>query len=131
MIPEQFKSQVIEEGIAFVRTITEAYGAEDGMKLWEQIAAVLDPDVKGEMFFAMITGTPLHTITVTDVTAHSRNNKIEMIKTIRAVTGWGLKEAKDAADNMWVNSFPVKLVILPKMRKAEAEQQLRVAGCVM
>lgn len=30
-----------------------------------------------------------------------KNNKIKIIKYVRVVTGWGLKETKDFVDNCW------------------------------
>ena len=56
MIPAEFKEDIIQSGINFMRVITEAYGTDEGMKLWDTIATTLDPDVKGQIFFAMLTG---------------------------------------------------------------------------
>ena len=55
-IPAEHRHDIIQSGIDFLRSITEAYGSEEGMKLWDNIAGTLDPDVKGSIFFAMITG---------------------------------------------------------------------------
>jgi hypothetical protein len=102
MIPGEFKERIIQDGILFISSITEAYGPEIGIKLWEQIASVLDPSVKGEIFFAMISGhyqgrIRLH---IEDLTYDIPLSKIEIIKTIRSYTGLGLKEAKDIIDNL-------------------------------
>ena len=56
MIPAAYKEDIIQIGINFMRSITEAYGTDEGMKLWDTIASTLDPDVKGEIFFDMLTG---------------------------------------------------------------------------
>ena len=56
MIPAEHKEDIIQSGINFMRVITEAYGTDEGMKLWDTIATTLDPDVKGQIFFAMLTG---------------------------------------------------------------------------
>ena len=95
-IPDEHKASVISNGLHFMRSITESYGAEKGLELWEQIASVLDPDVKGEIFFAMITGQYNNRLELRGVGAYS--NAVSCIKEIRTWTGFGLKEAKDTFD---------------------------------
>ena len=104
MIPDEFKDRIVQDGILLISSITEAYGAETGMKLWEQIAAVLDPSIKGEIFFAMISGQYQSRIRlhIPNLNVDIRFNKIEIIKTIRNYTGLGLKEAKDIIDNLFL-----------------------------
>ena len=98
MIPAEHKQEIIQSGINFMRSITEAYGSDEGMKLWDNIASVLDPDVKGQIFFAMLTGQYTNVINVTGHTIGA--DFVRMIKTIRNVDkrGLGLKEAKDLVD---------------------------------
>lgn len=95
MLPEEHKSDLITSGIQFLRTITEAYGSEKGMEMWEKISDAIDPDLKGQIFFAMLTGDYEGTIIVTGV---QDNMLINSIKEIRAATGWGLKDSKDFVD---------------------------------
>jgi len=57
MIPVEHKEDVIQSGINFMRAITSAYGTDEGIKLWDTIANTLDTDVKGEIFFAMLTAS--------------------------------------------------------------------------
>jgi hypothetical protein len=97
-LPEEHKTAIISNGLHFVRSITEAYGAEKGMELWEQIASVLDPEVKGQLFFAMITGTYNDRIEIRGVSAS--HNAVSCIKEIRQWTGLGLKESKDIVDRL-------------------------------
>lgn len=99
MIPSEHATSVIQTGLMFLKAITIAYGTEEGMKLWDAMNANLDPDVKGSIFFAMVTGTYEDSITLQRVRANA--NKIEIIKKIREVTGDGLKEAKDKADELF------------------------------
>ena len=106
MIPEDHKSAVISTGLHFMRSITEAYGADEGLKLWDTIASTLDPDVKGEIFFAMLTGTHNDTIVLRDITTADR---IACIKEIRTWTGYGLKEAKDTVDLVRVKPVQIKV----------------------
>ena len=126
MIPSEHKQDVIQSGMNFMRAITEAYGTDEGMKLWDGIASVLDPDVKGQIFFAMLTGEYTNTITVT---GHNPNaNRIAMIKAIRTVDrrGPGLKEAKDMSDLISMGKS-IKIEVEPANR-SRALIELRSAG---
>jgi hypothetical protein len=96
MIPEDHKDAIVTNGLHFMRSITEAYGADEGMRLWETIASTLDPDVKGQIFFAMITGTHNNRIVLKRV--GSNTDRVARIKEIRNWTILGLKEAKDVSD---------------------------------
>ena len=105
-IPQEHKQAVISTAMRFVKSITEAYGADEGIKLWENISAVLDPDVKGEMFFAMITGQYRDQIVITGYKYKNGSpfsagfDIISAIKTIREYDNrrLGLKESKDLMD---------------------------------
>ena len=126
MIPAEHKEDIIQSGINFMRSVTEAYGTDEGMKLWETIASTLDPDVKGQIFFAMLTGEYNNIITIT---GHNPGaDRVRMIKTIRTVDkrNLGLKEAKDMSDHLLVGNT-VKLEIDPSVRSA-ALMELRKAG---
>lgn len=124
MIPAEFKQDVIQSGINFMRSITEAYGTDEGMKLWNSIADTLDPDVKGQIFFAMLTGEFNGIITISSYQPGS--NRVSMIKAIRIVSGLGLKEAKDLSDELGAGKT-IKINCNPKTR-AQALLELRNAG---
>lgn len=124
MIPAEFKEDIIQSGINFMRSITEAYGTDEGMKLWDGIASVLDPDVKGQIFFAMLTGEYNGIISISS--ANPSSNRVWRVKAIRTVTGLGLKEAKDLSDDV-DGGKTVKLNCDPKKR-SEALFELRNAG---
>lgn len=101
MIPEDHKTSIISNGLHFMRAITEAYGSDKGLELWEQITSVLDPDVKGQIFFAMITGTYNDRILLKGVSnSPGAHNAVACIKEIRTWSGMGLKEAKDMYDRL-------------------------------
>jgi len=126
MIPAENKQDIIQSGMNFMRSITEAYGTDEGMKLWDTIASTLDPDVKGQIFFAMLTGEYTNIITVT---SHSPTaNRVAMIKAIRTVDrrGPGLKEAKDMSD-MISSGKAIKIEVDPANR-SKAISELRSAG---
>jgi hypothetical protein len=109
-----------------MRSITEAFGNEEGMKLWDTIADTLDPDVKGQIFFAMLTGEYNGIVTLTGSSAHA--NKVSLIKAVRSVDNrrLGLKEAKDICDMLWEGK-PQKLHVDPKNRNM-VMRELRDAG---
>lgn len=111
MIPIEHKDAVIANGMHFMRSITEAYGADEGMRLWETIAGTLDPDVKGQIFFAMITGTHNNRILLRRVGANT--DRVARIKEIRNWTGLGLKEAKDLSDMVELGK-PMSISIKPQ-----------------
>ena len=126
MIPAECKDDIIQSGMTFMRAITEAYGTDAGMKLWDTIATTLDPDVKGQIFFAMLTGEYNSIITINGYQPGSNN--IGMIKTIRMVDKrkLGLKEAKDLADTL-SSGKTIKLEVDPKVRGSMLTE-LRKAG---
>jgi hypothetical protein len=100
MIPEEHKTSLITNGLHFMRAITEAYGADTGLELWEQITNVLDPDVKGQIFFAMITGQYNDRILLKGLGAVASANAVACIKELRTWSGLGLKESKDIYDRL-------------------------------
>lgn len=99
-IPTEYEGEIIRNGMLFMRTITNAYGAEEGMRLWDTIASTLDPDIKGKIFVTMLIGGYSGTLVAAIDRRYYNDNRVEGIKAIRAVTGYGLKEAKDAHDDM-------------------------------
>jgi len=111
MIPEEHKDAIVANGLHFMRSITEAYGAVEGMRLWNTIADTLDPDVKGQIFFAMITGTHNNRIVLKRVGANT--DRVARIKEIRNWTGLGLKEAKDLSDMVELGK-PMSLTVRPQ-----------------
>lgn len=115
MIPELYRPQVISTAAQFVQSITKAYGADVGMELWDKISSVLDPSVKGDLFFEMIAGDINHQLVIklAGPAAHSNVNKIGLIKLIRehAVTKPGLKEAKDLVDALTAYGRPITILV--------------------
>lgn len=95
---EHVRDTIVVSGLQFMRSITEAYGSERGMALWESISDTLGPNLKGEIFFRLLTGNGSSTITVLSSMAKPSNLFISYIKAVRKYTGWGLKEAKDFCD---------------------------------
>jgi hypothetical protein len=114
-ISDENMDAIVSDGIAFIRSITTAYGSETGMELWETIADTLDPDVKGKIFFALLTGSHEDRVTLSGAVAGS--NKIICIKLIRQYTGLGLVEAKDAYEQAGDYGQQVSLKVSPRERR--------------
>ena len=129
MIPEEHRTDIVQSGINFIRSITEAYGSDEGMKLWETMADTLDPSIKGHIFFAMLTGEYNSVISIYKF--DSAANKVAMIKAIRTVDKrrLGLKEAKDMCDSLFVGNT-IRIEVEPNTRNGSL-LLLRMAGfCV-
>lgn len=116
-IPKDHEPQLLQSGIHFMRSITEAYGSEEGMRLWDAIASTLDPDIKGKIFIALLTGeyNDQLTLQIDMVKYRGHVNRVEGIKAIRMSTGLGLKEAKDIHDNLAMGKIE-KITIDPATR---------------
>lgn len=124
-IPADHKQAIIQDGMHFMRSITECYGHEDGMKLWDQIASVLDPSVKGEIFFALLTGQHADRMNIS--CEANVDNRVAQIKAIRMATGLGLKEAKDISDEMIQGK--IKLITLQDpSKRANTLREFREVG---
>ncbi len=114
---------IVVDGISFMRSITEIYGSEKGMEVWDKIVNTLDPEIKGNIFFAMLTGTHESRITLSGF--YTNANKIACIKIIRQYTGMSLTEAKNAYELSEFN--PVSIKIDAKKRR-EVVEELRQSG---
>jgi hypothetical protein len=127
-IPAEHRELLVSTGIAFLRSITEAYGTDTGMELWEKINSTLDPDVKGSIFFAMLTGDHQGGILVP---MQNVSEKITAIKAVREAAGkdnMGLKEAKDFVESLPYGSLTLKV---PVQDRLYAIRRLREGGIVL
>jgi hypothetical protein len=127
-ISDECMDAIICDGIAFLRSITTAYGSDEGMKLWDTIASTLDPSVKGKIFFAMLTDSHDDRVTLTGSVAGS--NKIMCIKLIRQYTGYGLIEAKNAYEQAGEYGQKVPVKVDPKQRRLFIDE-LRQNGMIV
>ena len=87
--------EVVFDGIRFLESLTRHYGPDHGMAVWEKMGEVLGPDIKGQVFFSMLTGESSNRVRIQ---AGTCTEAVAAIKAIRSGTGYGLKEAKDAWD---------------------------------
>jgi hypothetical protein len=131
MLPEKHKEDLIGAGIGFMQTIADVYGPDKGMELWSTIADTIDPDLKGEIFMAMLTGNYRRDkIHVKNPFVSKMADKIAVIKCIRTYDRrkLGLKEAKDIADRLDMAGSEV-LEVDPNIRPTFAVE-LRKLGLV-
>lgn len=119
---------VIRDGIRFLESLTRHYGQEEGLRIWEGIGEVVGADVKGQIFFAMLTGETSNRVGFRQGTA-AHGYAVPCIKAIRGATGMGLKEAKDAFDASSVKRTYVEC------RDSDAAHALCIAlrgfGCIV
>lgn len=117
---------IVSAGIDFMKTITDIYGAESGIDVWNNIADNVGSDFKGAVFFTLLAGGIHNEITLTEI---DHANAITSIKAIRTATGLGLKDAKDAFDKVRGSGHPVKLSNHTAFKRHEIISILREAKC--
>lgn len=127
-ISDEHLDAIVSDGIAFIRSITTAYGSDTGMELWDTIANTLDPSIKGKIFFAMLTGSHEDRVTLTGTVPGAA--KINCIKIIRQFTGLGLVEAKNAYENASDYGQTITLKVDSKQRRAMVDE-LRQNGMIV
>mgnify|MGYP003345192649 CR=1 FL=1 len=133
MIPDNHKTAIVDAGINFLQAITHAYGTETGLQLWESMNQVLDDDVRGQVLLALLSGRHSADITIRGISASPMHmsltgNIINMIKVLRSITNWGLKESKDAVDRL--REYHPSPVTIPctQVSRSRALQLLEDAG---
>lgn len=103
MIPDQHRHALVDASIGFMQTVADIYGAEKGQELWNEIAKVIDPELKNEVFMAMLTGNyRLDKFTVKNPYLGPVPGKVALIRCIRTYDrrNLGLRDAKDIADRL-------------------------------
>jgi ribosomal protein L7/L12 len=87
--------EVVFDGIRFLESITRHYGPEKGIEVWDKMGEAIGEDIKGKVFFSMLTGESSNRVRIQKGNC---NQAVAAIKAIRMGTGLGLKDAKDAYD---------------------------------
>lgn len=126
MDPQDTMDMVVRDGIRFLESLTRHYGQEEGLRIWDGIGEVVGTDVKGRIFFTMLTGeapTRVGFLTTTAADGYA----VPIIKAIRGSTGMGLKEAKDAYDASLIKRTYVECANNESARALEIA--LRGFGC--
>lgn len=122
------KRELTDSGLMFLRAIGNVYGSERAMEMWQQLADIVNPDLKGWTFEAMLLGRMESSIVITGLAIHV--NKIGIIKAIRT---WdrrslGLKEAKDMLDGLIESGKEIVLEVNYN-RVSAAANEFRTLGC--
>lgn len=118
MLSEEDRHNLVGAGISFMQSVADIYGAEKGMELWSTIADTIDPDLKGDVFMAMLRGNfRQDKINVKQAYHGPVPNKVGLIKCLRAYDrrALGLKDAKDIADQLEMGK-QVILEVHPEIR---------------
>lgn len=126
---QQQENDLISAATLFIKTLTDIEGPEHGMELWDRIAQVIDPDIKGKIFFSLLTNSygtivihPIHPNDLKEV----QINKVSIIRCIRLYTGLGLKEGIGIL-NQILDGQCVKISVDPK-DTIKALNELRTYG---
>ncbi len=109
--------EVVFDGIRFLESLSRCYGPEKGIEVWEKMGEAIGDDIKGKVFFSMLTGESSNRVRIQSGTC---NQAVAAIKAIRAGTGYGLKEAKDAWD-----LSQVRVVVLDNVDRNEKSHMVR------
>lgn len=125
-LSEEQKENLIVSGTDFMRTVTETWGPEAGMEMWDTIATTVGQDFKGAVFFTMLTGTHLGDVRLHDADVQQY---VEVIKTVRQFTGYGLKEAKDSCDYARGPIKKTQKLPVTVGKRQEFVKALRALGC--
>ena len=132
MISETEQQDLVWASIGLMQTVTDIYGPEQGMELWNTIADTIDPDLKNAVFVAMLTGSyDRNRITVCNPLMGPVSDKVGLIRCIRTYDSrrLGLKEAKDIADSL-ADAGRVVLEVEPEI-KPTFRVELRKFGLVV
>jgi hypothetical protein len=84
--------EIVWAAIEFARVVREHSDATD--EQIEQMFDVFDPGLKRAILMTVLNPMGI----VRSAADNGYRNKIQAIKEVRALTGWGLKEAKDFVD---------------------------------
>lgn len=122
---------VIADGVQFLQSLTAHYGTEKGMEVWESMGAAMGKEVKGKVFFAMLSGTVgnVRVRFTTNTSTFVANGAVACIKAIRAATNMGLKEAKDLYDLSKIGNVNCTAISVEQARILVRE--LRDLGCTV
>lgn len=119
------EARLVSDSIQFISTLTELYGNDKGMELWNKFGDVVGTDLQGKVFFAMLSGATGNG--VLRIRTDTAKEVVSTIKCIREYTGYGLKEAKDAYDN--ARDRVTEVQCIDRKLIAEFARNLRFLGC--
>jgi len=120
------RERLIQSSVDFIRCLTDNYGVEAGMRMWATIADTVDPKLKGDIFFAVISGAQSGFVVLSNI---KTTDRVAAVKEIRTWSGMGLKEAVDAVKSVESGKI-TKIEIDPKNHHS-AVAGLRRVGFVV
>ena len=118
-------ASVIRDGIRFMESLTRHYGTDRGQEIWEGIGNVVGTEVKGKIFFAMVSGEISNRVIFSTTRC---TEKVRGIKLIREFTGMGLREAKDLFESAQISPNSIDCTDSESARTLIT--QFRAIGCV-
>lgn len=109
--------QIIVDGIHLLESIGRYYGPEKSIEIWDKMGEAMGPDIKGRVFFALLTGSAGDRV---HIQRGNCDQAVTAIKAIRYGTNMGLKESKDAWD-----ASAVRTVMLQCVNSAVQKEMVR------
>lgn len=96
---DDITDRVRRQTIGWVQVMQSEYGQSMGLKCFDVIRQTFGEDLCGAVLFGILSGHSYgDKLTITTAINQPVTRKIEAIKTVRHITGMGLKEAKDAVE---------------------------------
>lgn len=119
--------RVRRASIGWVLAMQKEYGQEMGMKCFDVMRQTFGEDLCGAVLFGIMEGRKGDTITIRTAT-HNLHRKIEAIKEVRHLSGYGLKEAKDAVEDACFKDVvvPLSYEMLKEENSRKLDQSIRV-----
>jgi ribosomal protein L7/L12 len=99
-LPSDASDRIVFGGIELMSAITDAFGAEEGLEVWNKMAEHIGQEFHQRVFMAMLSGQTSCHVRLIGKGVRDTGYFIDLIKVIRNYTGLGLKEAKDIADGI-------------------------------
>ena len=96
----KFSDTVLESAVDFMQTVLAEVEHEDAEDVVDRMFDAVDPQLKNRVLVYMLSGGAQrqHSLEIDTSVDPRERRKINAIKAIRGATGYGLKEAKEAAE---------------------------------
>lgn len=120
------REHIISSGLELMNAITSAFGPNEGITTWEKVSDAMGETFKHELFMAMLQGRMSGGISLRwRNIGNTGKQYVQFIKSIRNLTGWGLKEAKDFADELYTSGIVKILKITEGRNRSDAIKLFR------
>lgn len=116
---------VVEDSVRLLESMSTLYGAERAMEMWAALGREVGAEVQARVFLVMLTG---HGGTRVYARRGTCTQAVTAIKTIRAYTGLGLKEAKDMWDLTAVANKEIVIECNKREHARNLSRELRDIG---